>query len=305
MNTSTGNDTLLGTGTWPAVQFFRSAALFLDVDETGTDFIVSSRVLADWVVRFDHWYKQTAGIMEGERLHLVYHREVAIVGDLPLEQDDALVRIGEACRRVGLGYSLTFDLPQSLVSIEKVLRMVDSGVISSAGVRYMDPEDDIDDGTAREFIETLLTRGCQLGLIGPVSYWRKIGVLGGDVLNRSNITVYPRHLQAVETLPFPQTPVQPCFGRFRIYVDVDGGMYPCLGLLGLEQARLGTIFDEFESTQLGSQSSQLNLAAWARQGPEELGPNLSRDNRQSGLPPICERHRMTMSRFEAQEMQPS
>lgn len=299
MNTSTTNGARLGMGTWPAVQFFKSAALFLEVDETGTDFVVSSRLLADWVIRFDHWYKRSAGVLAGERLHLVYHREVAIVGELPLEQVSALVRIGEACRRVGVGYSLTFDLPQAVENPEKVLSLSESGVVSSAGIRHMGPQDGIDERRAKELIETLLDRGCQLGLIGPVSYWRRIGVLGGSALNKANITVYPRHAQDLDTIPFPQTPIQPCFGRFRIYVDTEGGMYPCLGLLGVDQGRLGTVFDDFEATQLGGGQPHLDLVDWARRGPAELGPELRRADRQSALPPICERHRNAMSRSEA------
>jgi hypothetical protein len=133
-----------------------------------------------------------------------------------------------------------------------------------------------------------------LGLIGPVAYWRELGLLGGRSLNRANITVYPRSPRELAEMPVPQTPVRPCFGRFRVYVDVDGAMYPCLGMLGVESASLGTVFDAFDDTGLGGRAGGLDLSGLARRGPALADPGLDAASRQSALPTICERHRMAL-----------
>ena len=282
----------LSEGIQPPVQWFKSVVLLLEVDATGRDFLVPTALLVDWIGRYDDWFKEAAGIDQGRRLHLVYHREVSVAGEIPLQCSSRLVEIGRSCRGRGIGFSVTVEIGQAQRWREALDEILDAGVLSSLGVN-VDVNRTPDHAAAdREWIESLLERGVMVGLIGAVHYFRDIGLLGSQALNRSNITVYPATAEGAENLPMPLNPARPCFSRLRVFVDSDGSLYPCLGLLRIGAASLGTVFDDLRETVLGGRESMLDLRQLAELGPEL--EQIASAQRQSGLPWICEMHRLRL-----------
>lgn len=282
-----------GAGVQPAVQWFKSVAILLALDGSGEDFVVPAEVLAEWIPRYDAWYKRAAGILEGRRLHLVYHREVALVGHVPLERVELVAKIGRACRAVGIGFSVTVDVAQALDQSRELERLLDAGVLSNVGVNHLDGSERPSDDAARSMIEGLLGRGVTVGLIGPVHYFRSIGVLGSSVLNAANMTLHPRS-QSSANAPGPENPVASCFTRFRLFVDTDGSFYPCIGLLGAPAARFGSVYEDLEDTVFGGRPTPLDIERLARAGPSWAANRSLIGPRRSGPSSICERHRLEM-----------
>ena len=273
-------------GTHPAVQWFKSAGLFLEL--VGDDFRVPAAVLCDWVNRYDDWYRSSVGGDRSLGLSLTYHRELAIVGEAPLALADRLLQVAASCKGRGIGFSVTLQLDRALAQRDAVEQLIGSGLLSSVG--YFAPEDDDSDpAQVRDLIEHSLRAGVLVGLIGPVAYFYNLGILDSPHYNAASTTIHPRTLAALAQ-PVHRSPVQPCFSRFRVYIDELGDLYPCLGLMGVDAARLGSVFQPFPQTVLGGNATVLDLPRLATAGPDLTGMDRTLPT-ETGLPWICERHR--------------
>jgi hypothetical protein len=280
-----------GAGVQPAVQWFRSVALLVARDGSGKNFVVPADVIAGWIVRYDAWYRRVTGILEGRRLHLAYHREVSVVGHVPIEHPELLAQVGLACRAVGMSFSVTVDLMQALQHHESFEQLLGAGVLSSIGINFPDGSDRPPDGAARAMIEGLLAENLHVGLIGPVSYYRSLGLLASSAINAASITLHPRSPEASLTDASPERPIAACFGRFRLLIDTDGFIYPCLGLLGVQAARLGSLYEDINDTVLGGTPTVLDLASLARVGPSWANAAVALGTGRSRRSSPCERHR--------------
>ncbi len=276
----------LTRGTHPAVQWFKSAGLFLD--PVGDDFRVPAAVLCDWVARYDDWYRTSVGVDRSQGLSLTYHREIAIVGEAPLALTDRLLQVATSCKQRGIGFSVTLQLERAVAQRGAVEQLIGSGLLSSVG--YFAPEDEHSDQAAvRDLIEHSLRAGVLVGLIGPVAYFYNLGILDSPDYNAASTTIHPRTLAALAQ-PVHRSPVQACFSRFRVYIDEVGDLYPCLGLLGVDAARLGSVYQAFAQSVLGGAETVLDLPRLASAGPGLAGMDRAIAS-DTGLPWICERHR--------------
>jgi hypothetical protein len=77
-----------------------------------------------------------------------------------------------------------------------------------------------------------------------------------------------------------------------VFVDTDGFMYPCFGLLGVEAARLGSVYEDPEDTVFGGRPTPLDLSRLARYGPGDEFLAGHAEPKRSGLPVVCENHRL-------------
>ena len=285
-------------GTHPALQWFKSAGLF--VEAVGDDFRVPAAVLCDWVTRYDDWYRTSVGA-RSQGLSLTYHRELAIVGEAPLALADRLLQVAASCKSRGIGFSVTLQLERAVAERSAVEQLIGSGLLSSVG--YFAPEDDTSDpAQVRDLIEHSLRAGVLVGLIGPVSYFYNLGILDSPHYNAASTTIHPRTLAALAP-PVHRSPVQPCFSRFRVYIDELGDLYPCLGLMGVDAARLGSVYHPFEQTVLGGAATVLDLPRLATSGPGLAGMDRTLPA-QTGLPWICERHRDRVSNGDPDPVAP-
>ncbi|KYG04951.1 hypothetical protein BE21_43825 [Sorangium cellulosum] len=284
-----------GAGVQPVVQWFKSVALLVALDRSGDDFLVPADVIAGWVERYDAWYRRVTGIHEGRRLYLAYHRELSIVGHVPIDHPALLARIGLACRRAGMSFSVTVDVMNALKHREAFEQLLDTGLLGSIGINFPDGSERPSDSAARAMIEGWLTRDVHIGLIGPVSYYRSLGLLASSALNAASITLHPRSCEATHAGLRPERPIEACFGRLRLFIDTDGFIYPCVGLLGARAARLGSVHEDIEETVLGGRPTVLDLTTLARVGPSGAsGAALLGAGRSSRRAPPCERHRAEM-----------
>ncbi|GGM18382.1 hypothetical protein [Deinococcus aerophilus] len=274
-------------GVQPAAQWFKSVALILE--ELDGDFTVPTEVLSAWIEQHDLWLKTQCGISQGQGLHHLYHRDVSVVGDAPLALWEKLAVLGDTCRRNGLGFSITVRFTQGLQFARELDALLATGAVSSLGLCLFD-RDEVSREQAVDVLERADQAGVSLGLLGSVARFRMLGLLARPQLNAQSFTLYPLR-EADERVSVWHHDPAPCFARLRVHVDTDGGLYPCLGLLGVPAARLGFVQDSIENTVFGGRPSLLPLDRLARQGP---GPFPTLHLRQSGLPVICEQHRFAL-----------
>jgi hypothetical protein len=268
----------------PLLRAFRSIAVMLERMPGPAGIGPDPEALADWIVRWDTWFRIAAGLNRGEGLHLQYRRDAVVVTDLDFPDLLATRPIGEACRNAGIGFGASLLMSAGLAHRDQLVAMLDDGWLQALTLVHDLPADGTD--AIVPFVEALCATGLQIQLAGDPAAFLQSGVLDSPVLNARNVTISPRSvgMSGVEPLRPPA-----CLPLMRIYVDSTGYLYPCLGMLGLEAGCLGHIDDALEDTVLGGRPSPLDLVELAAMGP--VLTEHDRPGRDLGLPATCERHR--------------
>lgn len=268
----------------PLLRAFRSIAIMLERMPGSAEIGPDPAALADWIGRWDVWFRIAAGMDRGDGLHLQYRRDAVVVTDLDVPDLLAARPIGEACRSAGIGFGAPLLMSAGLAHRGALAAMLDEGWLQALTLVYDLPAEHTD--PVAPFIEELYATGVQIQLAGNPADFLRSGVLASPVLNARNVTISPRGIgtSGVEPLRPPA-----CLPLMRIYVDSTGCLYPCLGMLGLEAGCLGHIDDALEDTVLGGLPSPLDLAGLATTGP--VLAEHDRPGRDLGLPVACERHR--------------
>ncbi len=278
------------SGKLPLAYWLRSAAFMASAQ--GDDLGVPVSAACDWVTRFDAWYKEVLGLSEGRRLHLLYHREMALVGNDLLSAAPRLKEFGRTAHSLGFGVSITVDLGEAMALEDTFIDLISDQAYNHVAFRVLDSDTALSAG-ATAFVERIIGRSdVRVGLIAPLHLLRDMGLLASPIFNQSDMTVFPIGSLLEGSLPQPPNPVAPCFSRIRLHVDDAGFIYPCLGLLGVPGAELGSVHDPMDRTVLGGRPYFLDLARLVVEGPQLEHP--APEHRVSGLPWICEQHRMAL-----------
>jgi len=278
-------------GSHPTATWFKSLAFFLLIDAQSNDFVPKTRDICDWIQRYDEWFKHLM-VADPSKLGLSYHREVSISDRVPLAMADKLIEIGLVSKSIGLGFSISVDLDDP--DIDNIFDVLDSGALTGLGILVPLPVV-MGTWTAEErkrWLEKLkgiFSRQILVGLIGSVASLRDMGVLSLESVNASNVTIYPFDLDwLTRDNKISYSKSGGCFSRFRVFVDPDGMIYPCVGFLTAEMGALGSIYEPIESTVFGGAPCKFDLSDLAREGPKNH--QLPTVRRAANLPLICERH---------------
>lgn len=283
------------SGQQPAAQWLRSVALLVHSDGAGLD-PVPERLIG-WIERFDRWYKGAIGCDRHQRLHLLYHRDVTLVGDRLLDHVGAIDPIARKAAELGFGFSITIPLGEAVAGERRMLDLLDCPGISTVAVSVSADEQVADRDTLARILSAIVRSKQHIAFIGAYDRIRDLGLLDCPDVLSAQITVHPKDEATSDRLRVPSHPVAPCFARLRVYVDTTGEIFPCLGLVGIPSARLGSIDDPIERTVFGGRPYPLCLDRLARTGPDLALPEPAQ--RFTGLPWVCERHRREL--LEEQE----
>jgi len=274
-----------GSGRYPLAYWLKSVAVL--APGRGRDLTVPLSRLGDWIVAYDGWYKTALGVLQGRRLHCLYHREVAFVGNSLLPAASRLAKFGHVARGLGYGVSLSVGVSEAVESEEAFFSLAALPAFNHVGLIF--GEDDCRPENLG-LVERLLARtSVKVGIIGPLGGVERMGLLASLALNRADVTIHPTGNLPGGQPPPPSAWVAPCSQSFRLYVDSEGLLFPCLGLLGLPGAALGSVYEPLERTVFGGKPYNLDLGRLALAGPA-LDPE-SPAERELALPWTCERHR--------------
>ena len=281
------------SGLRPAAQWFRSVAFLLEPDREGTDFAVPTAHLSDWLARFDDWYKAAVGVPAGRGLHLLYHRDVSLLGVDILSYLPRIQSLGAVTASRGLGLTVTLPIEHAAARAAELRALLDLSGVTTVGLTVEEGGPPVDTDALSDLLDDIVHARAHIVFVGSYPRIRALGLLDHPRVAGTQVTVHPKAPPAKGVLLRPEQPVMPCFGRLRLHVDPGGDIYPCLGLLGVASARLGSVDDPLEETALGGRPYPLDVPALATQGPALTGPEP--DMRRTGLPWACERHRLELS----------
>ncbi|HEY8378364.1 MAG TPA: hypothetical protein VIK91_17830 [Nannocystis sp.] len=268
---------------------FRSVLFLLQAD--GDDFSVPTDRLVTWIEELNAWYLEVTGIARGRNLHLAYHRSIELVAPRLLRFADKIERLGTSCRALGYGFAITVQVGEALAHRADLERLVEVGALHHLGINLVDVESGAEDA-ARDLVEALACTSVQLALLGSLAVQRRLGLLSSPKVNRADITLYPANVTP-GSIDDGAEIRQPCANRFRLYVQADGELFPCLGLVGHPRASLGSIYRPISETALYRRPYALPLARLALTGPSEEELSAPVDDTM-GLPVACARHRAAL-----------
>lgn len=283
------------SGVRPAAQWFRSVAFLLEPDRGGTDFAVPAAHLSDWLVRFDGWYKAAVGVSAGRGLHLLYHRDVSLIGADILSCLPRIRLLGAVAVSRGFGLTVTLPIEDAATRVTELRALVNLPGVTTVGLTIEASGLPADKDALSDALDEIVRARAHIVFVGSYPRIRALGLFDHPCVAGTQVTVHPNANAppAGNGLRRPEQPVMPCFGRLRLHVDPGGDIYPCLGLLGVESARLGHVDDPLEETVLGGRPYSLDVSALAMRGPTLTEPEP--EARQTGLPWACERHRLELS----------
>jgi hypothetical protein len=294
----------------PLFSEFTSVTILLTSQEQNGEKPLPTQDLTQWILRFHQWFVETAGIRENRNLHLLYGRNLNVLGPGLLALADEAISIGAAATETGMGYLLQLDLKDCLEQPDRVDHLLESGILNTILLDSRGIADEAADTRICNLAELLVRSDVSLVLLGPISFWQAAGVLDSPMVNATNFQLMPgtsgeqtaklrarrlreRHptpdLNPSDLSPLDSPSFDPCAERLHVYVTADGWLYPCQGLVGVASCALGTIYDPIEATVLSGRESPLDFISLAKHGPRLPGPVIAEEA--SDLPPICFRHR--------------
>lgn len=272
----------------PLLSWFRSVSLVPEWDQGQVRPDVE--LLCHWLEAWDRWYTHAIA----DRLNLLYQREVSIAKCVPMKNAHYLGTIAGTCRRVGMDAAMTVDLDDHVdPDVDKVFDLAAEATFSVLAVIAPPPLILATwSGRRKERWRGRLVRALGLGLsielIGDIASLRALGVFRLEAANRAHLTIRPEDRSGIVrgSARGPEH-AGGCFARFRLFIDAEGWIYPCLGFLSDKLGRLGHIGDGVEGNGL-LQDCAFDLSRLARAGPEhaQAPATACREN----LPLVCERH---------------
>jgi hypothetical protein len=286
--------------------------LLLELNEAGDEFSTPSSALADWIGRYDDWWKRASGVIEGRNLHLLYGRNISAFGSNILSLPRALEELLRATTRRGCSFLLRARVDECL-QFRSELQEISAGGVHTIILDARDCEQSEESrAPTLSLVEELVGKKLTIALMGPIGFWKAAGVVNSPTLDATNFQLIPatQKSQVAEIVrqskekrlkpvaarrpepyrePAPSG-FDPCWNRFQVFVTPDGHLYPCNGLIGSASCSLGTIHDALEDTGLGGEGRHpLALDELAVRGPRL--PAAAALSEYSDLPLVCANHR--------------
>lgn len=276
-------------------QQLKSVAIMLQTNDTGDDYQLDSMQLANWLTRYDQWFKESVGVLDGLRPFALYNRQISLFGADILALPDKLKAIATASIQLGYAVSITVDILDLYDNFDVVVSLCEESLLSSLGVT-MDRLPQLCSITPIEnFIQQVVNLKRPIGLIGSITSLRDYNILSLESINGTDITMYStfNEYNSLHS-SIPLNPIKSCANRLQLYIDNIGYMYPCLGLFGIMEYAMGHICDEINDTALSGHGYQLNLLQLMKEGPDIQRDSSSLQQRNTTLPWVCEQHRLDL-----------
>ena len=271
-----------------ALPHMRSAVIMVDT-VGGSGFNPAPDRCIDWIERYSAWFLDRAGISSGRAAHLLYDREIALIGDRLLSCRKEIGRLGRRLKQLGFALSVTLDAAELLEQHEQLAQLLSSELVTSLGVVIPQTTPDSAGPPLLAALAQILDANVNLGLIVDSASCRRLGIYKSSRLSAANVNFSSNEGGLVAH--FSATPVRQCYSRLRLYVDPAGDIFPCLGLVGIGEASLGNIDDPLEATGLDDAQVMDLLDHWHRHGPDVVIPIHAQRRAYPELPAMCELHR--------------
>ncbi len=253
------------------------------------DFRPGSQTLVDWIPRFDAWYRDSTGISQGRNLHLLYGRECRLAVDSLAGLEKRLFAIACAARKRGFITNLELDLWDLLEVGDTLIDtfQAERGFSLTLDCRKPNRPTGTESGLLRT-LEAAAEATSMLTLRGDPLWWLEKGVGRSQTLGGKVFRVVPDSGGSI-TGP-SERHISACDRRLQMTIDENGEIFPCVGLIGFQQFRLGSIHEELPKASPDFQELLGEVEKLGIQGPA-VPPDLTVVTKEPGFPVVCCIHR--------------
>lgn len=246
-----------------------------------------------WLGEYNLWFLEKVGVHKGHGLHLLYDREISVSGENLFECSTELESLGLIARGHGYAFSITLNTDYLLDHLAQVRKLAEQHALSSVAV-CLTESNSIPPAEMLGAIESLVGTGLNVGVIGDVAQMRAWNLFQSNTLSAANMTWYP--LRDLRPSGGKLKPVEPCQSRLRLYINGDGQVFPCFGLMGLDEGLLGSIYEPFSSLAIHESAVVSLLQNWETKGPGLESMTVPAElHTLVGVPEICLAHRAALT----------
>jgi len=280
------------------LKYFKSISIYPKIDENNNDFIPTTTSIIEWIGKFQTYFQQKIDLNNEENYHLLKNREISIHVEGVLRCFERIIEIATFSNSLGYVYSITLEIKELISNFSKIEKLVSDKIITSLGI-VIDESDEIllNDNYANECAMILLKTAdfrINIGLMASIETLYKLEVLNASCFNSLSFTIHPINKKPNEY--FNTSPVTSCARHFKILINDDGLIYSCLGLFGIKEFSIGSIYSPLEETFFATGKSKLNFRELISHGfqikPEDIQNN---KRRLTGIPQMCELHRISIN----------
>ncbi len=269
----------------------KSILLLLTVNDKGTDYEINTKDFIKWLKEFDLYFKDQFKIDKGEYMYSLYNRSISISGDEIFTLQEKLKLILKESIKLGYGISITAKIEEIYQNFDFFKELCLHNLVSSITIIIDDNINELNSNLIiSEFIDKIMNLKKSTYIAASIKTLKESEILKSPIINRSDITFLPS-IQESRSTP-PTNPKNSCAEHFHLHINYDGFIYPCMGLVGLENFSLGHIKEPIDKIKINKKEYPLDLVDLMIDGPE-LSP-LKIDKRVSSLPWICEQHQMEL-----------
>lgn len=245
--------------------YFRSINCILNINNA-TEQKIASLLLKDfstWLTNYDSWYNNQLQI-NNNNLFFVYNRNISLLGNGLVKILDSIEKfIHPLSLKLGFSLSISLEVCECLDYYDEILLLKDKGILRHIFLRF-DNNNKTSPKEICSLVEKLISNGVAIDWIGPVSPLLSSDLLDSEVLNSNHITIYPQNKEVSEA----EVHITPCAGMFSIFIDMNGYIYPCFPLVGCNNAHIGTIYDDIETTLFRGEIKVCDIMDWLENGPK-------------------------------------
>lgn len=261
-------------------QSFQYISLFLEINKKGTDYTVPQRKLSSWLNRFCKWSRTLPGNNSGPvsgyvelytfQIFSVYEKARKLIASI---------------RKNKLQVNIHIHLRDVVLKEKELQKILEDGPIDVLNVHVS--EEDLPYAESFEkIVKKLCSIGSEIRYCGPVELLDRLNAYASETLNAKGMTFFPEQ-PSLRLSAAPKYPIKPCESRIQLHMGANGDIYPCQGLVEIEQFAIGNVEDKVFSHYLTYRCCGESLESLSMRGPK-----LSKNGKVAdiGLPWICRRH---------------
>jgi hypothetical protein len=252
-------------------------------------------ILETWLLAFMRWYgrEMSDAAAQGVFPNHFFGPSVTVMGPASVQYAPAVSACFSRCRDVGLSPQVSINLQDAFAQPAAIRTLADAG-LAQLDLHLTAPLSDPDARDAVDLVQPLLSAGVRLRLFGTSWDWLATGILDLEDVNARFISIYP--MAERKTV---MNSARACGPRFGIWIDPEGCIYPCAGLMGVAEFRLGDIRvdrseDDAPPFDMSAVAALADLAEAGPDLPRNVSGEAASRGKRLGLPVICRQHRAAL-----------
>jgi hypothetical protein len=222
-----------------------------------------------WLGEYQQAYVEANDDVNEGRLHLLQGRGLTLGGDRLLAAAEDVVALARAATRCGM--STTIGVP--ITALSAYAHAVAALRDALPALQYRIDCSCLNSRSSAQALEACratlaehVRAGGNVTLTGDIAPLRATGLLADELFNQTFVSISPRQADGVRPMKRAHR-FAPCRDYIAWFIDAQGEIYPCAGMLGHRAARFGSIHESFSQLVDALAYSERNIEALSRHGP--------------------------------------